>query len=136
MIRRPPRSTRTDTRFPYTTLVRYARRPPDALQRAATRARAAGRLDRAHEPLLGSAVRRSRRFAQKDGSMTDNDVRSVTVEREIPHPPEKIWRALTTQHLIEEWLDRKSVVSGKSVSVRVDLGGRSIIKKKNTQHTN
>src|SRR3546814_17568751 len=36
--------------------------------------------------------------------MTDTDVRSVTVEREIPHPPEKIWRALTTQHLIEEWL--------------------------------
>src|SRR3546814_17640869 len=29
-----------------------------------------------------------------------------------------------------ELLDRKSVVSGKSVSVRVDLGGRSIIKKK------
>src|SRR3546814_11008901 len=27
--------------------------------------------------------------------------------------------------------DRKSVVSGKSVSVRVDLGGSSIIKKKN-----
>src|SRR3546814_14489850 len=30
--------------------------------------------------------------------------------------------------------DRKSVVSGKSVSVRVDLGGRRIIKKKNKQH--
>src|SRR3546814_16965117 len=29
--------------------------------------------------------------------------------------------------------DRKSVVSGKSVSVRVDLGGRRIIKKKKTQ---
>src|SRR3546814_20412443 len=28
------------------------------------------------------------------------------------------------------WLDRKSVVSGKSVSVRVSLGGRRIIKKK------
>src|SRR3546814_12968794 len=27
-------------------------------------------------------------------------------------------------------VDRKSVVSGKSVAVRVDLGGRSIIKKK------
>src|SRR3546814_12579567 len=27
-------------------------------------------------------------------------------------------------------IDRKSVVSGKSVSVRVDLGGRRIIKKK------
>src|SRR3546814_19582678 len=30
-------------------------------------------------------------------------------------------------------LDRKSVVSGKSVSVRVDLGGRRIIKKKKQQ---
>ncbi|MEO3999616.1 SRPBCC domain-containing protein [Mesorhizobium sp. CAU 1732] len=29
---------------------------------------------------------------------------SVVVEREIAHPPEKIWRALTQPHLIEEWL--------------------------------
>jgi uncharacterized protein YndB with AHSA1/START domain len=29
---------------------------------------------------------------------------SVVVEREMPHPPEKIWRALTQPHLIEEWL--------------------------------
>src|SRR3546814_12075325 len=29
--------------------------------------------------------------------------------------------------------DRKSVVEGRSVSVRVDLGGRRTIKKKNTQ---
>src|SRR3546814_19968358 len=31
--------------------------------------------------------------------------------------------------------DRKSVVSGKSVSVRVDLGGRRIIKKTNKKRT-
>lgn len=30
--------------------------------------------------------------------------RSIVVEREIAHPPEKIWRALTQPHLIEEWL--------------------------------
>jgi uncharacterized protein YndB with AHSA1/START domain len=30
--------------------------------------------------------------------------RSVVVERELPFPPEKIWRALTQPHLIEEWL--------------------------------
>src|SRR3546814_14524249 len=30
--------------------------------------------------------------------------------------------------------DRTSVVEGKSVSVRVDIGGRSIIKKKNNRH--
>jgi uncharacterized protein YndB with AHSA1/START domain len=28
----------------------------------------------------------------------------VIVERDIPHPLEKIWRALTQPHLIEEWL--------------------------------
>jgi uncharacterized protein YndB with AHSA1/START domain len=30
--------------------------------------------------------------------------RSVVVEREVAFPPEKIWRALTQPHLIEEWL--------------------------------
>src|SRR3546814_11306620 len=32
------------------------------------------------------------------------------------------------------WLDRKSVGSGRSVSVRVDVGGRRIIKKRHTQN--
>jgi len=32
------------------------------------------------------------------------ETRSVVVEREIPHSPEKIWRALTQPHLIEDWL--------------------------------
>jgi uncharacterized protein YndB with AHSA1/START domain len=38
---------------------------------------------------------------------------SVIVEREVAFPPEKIWRALTQPHLIEEWLmknDFKPVV--------------------------
>src|SRR3546814_10934877 len=39
----------------------------------------------------------------------------------------------------EQWtaldLDRKSVVEGKSVSVRVDRGGRGIIKKKNKKQS-
>ena len=30
--------------------------------------------------------------------------RSIVMEREMPHPPEKIWRALTQGPLIEEWL--------------------------------
>lgn len=38
--------------------------------------------------------------------MTDTatDTRSVIVEREFAHPPEKIWRALTQTHLLEDWL--------------------------------
>jgi uncharacterized protein YndB with AHSA1/START domain len=30
--------------------------------------------------------------------------RTLVIEREMPHPPEKIWRALTQGALIEEWL--------------------------------
>src|SRR6187402_328082 len=35
---------------------------------------------------------------------TAAETQSVVVEREIAYPPEKIWRALTQPHLIEEWL--------------------------------
>ncbi|MDQ2878819.1 MAG: SRPBCC domain-containing protein [Pseudomonadota bacterium] len=38
--------------------------------------------------------------------MTDlaADTRSVIIERDIAHPVEKLWRALTQPHLIAEWL--------------------------------
>ena len=58
--------------------------------------------------------------------MTDTatETRSVVVEREIAYPPEKIWRALTQPHLIEEWLmknDFKPVV-GHRFNLRADWG--------------
>ncbi len=49
---------------------------------------------------------------------------SVSVEREVPFPPEKIWRALTQPHLIEEWLmknDFKPVVDHR-FNLRADWG--------------
>jgi uncharacterized protein YndB with AHSA1/START domain len=39
--------------------------------------------------------------------------RTLTIEREMPHPQEKVWRALTEGPLIEQWLmsnDFKPVV--------------------------
>jgi len=56
---------------------------------------------------------------------TSTETRSVIVEREFPYPPEKLWRALTQPHLIEEWLmknDFKPVV-GHSFNLRGDWGG-------------
>ena len=53
-----------------------------------------------------------------------NATRSVVIERDLPHPPEKIWRALTQDHLIEEWLmknDFKPVV-GHHFNLRADWG--------------
>jgi uncharacterized protein YndB with AHSA1/START domain len=37
-------------------------------------------------------------------------LRSVVVEREFSFPPEKLWRALTQPHLIEEWLMKNDFV--------------------------
>ncbi len=50
---------------------------------------------------------------------------SVVVEREIPYPPEKIWRALTQPHLIEEWLMKNDFrpVAGHRFNFRADWGG-------------
>ena len=56
---------------------------------------------------------------------TATETRSVVVEREFPHAPEKLWRALTQPHLIEEWLmknDFKPVV-GHNFNLRGDWGG-------------
>ena len=43
----------------------------------------------------------------------DAELRTVTVEREIGYPPEKIWRALTTPHLLQEWLMQSDFVPEK-----------------------
>jgi uncharacterized protein YndB with AHSA1/START domain len=56
---------------------------------------------------------------------TSTETRSVVVEREMPHPPEKIWRALTQPHLVEEWLmknDMKPEV-GHRFNLRGEWGG-------------
>jgi uncharacterized protein YndB with AHSA1/START domain len=55
---------------------------------------------------------------------TAAETRSVIVEREVPFPPEKVWRALTQPHLIEEWLmknDFRPVVDHR-FTLRADWG--------------
>ena len=58
--------------------------------------------------------------------MTDSatETRSVVVEREIPYPPEKIWRALTQPHLIAEWLMKNDFepVVGRGFSLEAGWG--------------
>jgi uncharacterized protein YndB with AHSA1/START domain len=53
------------------------------------------------------------------------EARSVTIEREFPYSPEKIWRALTQPHLIEEWLMKNDFkpVAGHRFNLRGDWGG-------------
>lgn len=58
--------------------------------------------------------------------MTDRSTatRSVVVERELPHSPSKVWRALTQPHLIAEWLMKNTFapVVGHRFDLRGDWG--------------
>src|SRR3546814_16191757 len=111
MIRRPPRSTRNDTLFPYTTLCRSRREcEPD-------RRWFCGGADR---------VRRGAEDTQPHAKGTN---RAFLGNRR--GPGDDVGRADPSDRARFETRDRKSVVYGKSVSVRVDLGGRRIINKKN-----
>jgi uncharacterized protein YndB with AHSA1/START domain len=51
-------------------------------------------------------------------------LRTVVVEREFPYPPEKLWRALTQPHLIEEWLMKSDFmpVAGHRFNFRAEWG--------------
>jgi uncharacterized protein YndB with AHSA1/START domain len=53
---------------------------------------------------------------------TATETRSVVVEREFAHSPEKIWRALTQPHLIAEWLMKNDFrpVVGHGFNLRAD----------------
>lgn len=54
-----------------------------------------------------------------------SETRSVVVERDMPHPPERIWRALTQPHLIAEWLMKNDfkLALGHRFNLRGDWGG-------------
>src|SRR3546814_15255349 len=101
MIRRPPRSTRTDTLFPYTTLFR-------------------------------SVCRACRPSQRPDGQgLLNLSFHAAIPVRTHCNGFEKGGADRTQQPK-----DRKSVVEGKRVSVRVGLGGRRIIKKQKRQQKN
>lgn len=48
--------------------------------------------------------------------------RSIIIKREMPHPPEKVWRALTQSALIEQWLMRNDFqpTVGRKFNFRAD----------------
>ncbi len=52
----------------------------------------------------------------------DPATRSVIVEKEFPHPPEKVWRALTENPLIDQWLMKNDFqpVAGHSFNFRME----------------
>src|SRR3546814_17394495 len=135
MIRLPPRSTRTATLFPDTALFRSAR-DRERGRRPVGSNRFRGGRDR-HAVRGGCAARGAARRAhlwvrRSRGLQPASPGRAVLQRREeLSRGGEVLPRGAGDPSAA----DRKSVVSGTSVSVRVDLGGRRIIKKKTQQKT-
>jgi uncharacterized protein YndB with AHSA1/START domain len=55
---------------------------------------------------------------------TTNGLRAVNLERDLPHPPQKVWRALTEPQLISEWLMKTDVTlnEGTDFTLSADWG--------------
>src|SRR3546814_10495849 len=89
MIRRPPRSTRTDTLFPYTTLFRSCHAPllesaKHATADYATRIRSCGRCD----PTLGTRQEKGRSNGKAAGQGCTGDRRGTRGWRSEEHTSE------------------------------------------------
>src|SRR3546814_13093512 len=126
MIRRPPRSTRTDTLFPYTTLFRSYLHP--SIDRV-PRFWASYGFDVAASFFRSENTSQRPIHATPTGSIGGNQ--PLMKNATLPCPDNSL-RTPATAQLVINLLDRKSVVSGKRVSVRVDLGGGRILKKTQT----
>src|SRR3546814_19889955 len=123
MIRRPPRSTRTDTLFPYTTLFRsavcgglppwFVAAHPIAGTEKSGVAISFAELFRNHRVILTPHAGQDP-VARATVASLWRAVGARVVEMDA-RPPGAVFAA-------PSHLDRKSVVSGKRGSVRVDLG--------------
>src|SRR3546814_11594755 len=126
MIRRPPRSIRTDTLVFYTTLFRSQNGDPDRHRRQQHRRPAGGAVQ---DPEADAAIPDDDEIEEigdgDDARRIEQDVEDIRLADLVQENDERRDEETEADHR-----DRKSVVEGKSVSVRVDLGGRRIIKKK------
>src|SRR3546814_15948317 len=121
MVRRPPISTRTDTLFPYTTPFRSLRLPRRLWDR---------RLRGRHLRGRGTGGEGRCRRAQALPEVAQLDAGAQHGHRDEERQEAKTHTISPIAAILLRPADRKSVVSGKSVSVRLDLGGPRIIQKK------
>src|SRR3546814_14975177 len=129
MIRRPPRSTRTDTLFPYTTLFRSCRPAPLRRRRAGLPPPASSKWRSA--PAVGESPpawperRPAGRARSRPGRGAAGPWRAQSAGCRASPPAGRARRGGSPVPARSE--ERRV---GKEGAVRVDLGGRLIIKKK------
>src|SRR3546814_17393818 len=125
IIRLPPRSTRTYTRFPYTTLFRSV-----AVRVAVAHLLRAVGVDVVRPDQLDVAVVVAGHQLDVAAVVEDAHVAGLGLRCGHYRPALGLEPAGGAGHGFVVPVDRESGVSGTSVSVRVDLGCRRIIQKK------
>src|SRR3546814_20568851 len=139
MIRRPPRSTRTYTLFPDTTLFRSGcaaekrggpRHHQPGQRHTDPRSGRGPLLQRTKlsRPVHSRTPSRNLSARRQEGRFAPDSVREGTA---WPRSTGRVDQRFAQRRKYFPLDDRKSVVSGKSVSVRLSLGGRRINEKKN-----
>src|SRR3546814_18710486 len=130
MIRRPPRSTRTDTLFPYTTLFRSQRFAVRPAARGRRRVSLFGLQHRRRHPCLesGRDVVAHRRGQLPRRSLTQRS--HAEFRRALRSEGRDAHRRLYRRLLAGVVLRSEERRVGKDVSVSVDIGGRSTNKQK------
>src|SRR3546814_10994756 len=130
MIRLPPKSTRTDTLFPYTTLFRSPFHTANYSISYLTAAVGVDLVSRAH------MLRKGRDLAFIGVDLEAPDGTKIAVAQSVvrgrkdqPKPALATAGDPPTATVTPPHQDRTSVWSAKSVSVRVDHGGGRYIKK-------
>src|SRR3546814_11330570 len=142
MIRRPPRSTRTDTLFPYTTLFRSGSGPDShrfrhAINRSRRPPYAIGERSCPFRRQLRAAISSSNRESWRSSPQKRRHLHAPAglariTPRSAPktgvfrrhHPVDRNdTRAARRRSRLDIAPDRKSAVEGERVSVRVYLGG-------------
>src|SRR3546814_15945049 len=133
MIRRPPRSTRTDTLFPYTTLFRstldssefewgteYGWSETGKVKRGVAAPSLGTRFTTTNVPNL-----RPGEFLVKVSDLSLATLMGI-ITTQLEPVSNQLSDLVTT---VNELSDRKSVVEGQRVTVGVDRGGSGVVKK-------
>src|SRR3546814_21158928 len=126
-IRRPPRTTRTDTLFPYTTLFRSCQQKVKGQLHQAFPISSRTSVKR---PVIAAAAAMAgdTRCVRAPGPCRPMKLRFDVDAQRSPLGNLSGFMTRQAEH------DRKSTVEGQSGSVRVDLVGRGLLKKKNSQN--
>src|SRR3546814_10236325 len=108
MIRRPPRSTRTDTLFPYTTLFRSIPAPPAAISRSCSAPMSRPAIPM---PMKSPPTNRSEEHTSELQSLMRISYAVFCLKKKNVNLTTDVTSQISHTHMSSEWTDRHTLVT-------------------------